>query len=64
MNPLYAQLGISQEVYDYCREIELGLKERFQKFDETAEYNQMKVLLAMQKNRVSEECFNGSSGYG
>ena len=35
-----------------------------QQFDKTAEYNQMKVLLAMQKNRVSEECFGSSSGYG
>ena len=41
----------------FCHEIEESLKERFEQFDKTAEYNQMKVLLAMQKNRVSEECF-------
>ena len=28
------------------------------------EYNQLKVIAAMQKNRVSAECFNASSGYG
>ena len=64
MKEMYAQLGISSEVYDFGHKIEESLKERFEKFDKTAEYNQMKVLLAMQKNRVSEECFGSSSGYG
>ena len=64
MKELYEQLGISSQVYDFCHEIEESLKERFEQFDKTAEYNQMKVLLAMQKNRVSEECFGSSSGYG
>ena len=44
--------------------VEDSLKERFEKFDKTAEYNQMKVIRAMQKNRVSEACFGASSGYG
>ena len=64
MKQMYEQLGISREVYDFCAEIEASLKERFEEFDRKAEYNQMKVLLAMQKNKVSTECFNGSSGYG
>ena len=64
MKELYEQLGISSRVYDFCHEIEESLKERFIQFDKTAEYNQMKVLLAMQKNKVSEECFGSSSGYG
>ena len=64
MKELYEQLGISSQVYDFCHEIEESLKDRFEQFDKTAEYNQMKVLLAMQKNRVSEECFGSSSGYG
>ena len=50
MKEMYAQLGISSEVYDFGHKIEESLKERFEKFDKTAEYNQMKVLLAMQKN--------------
>lgn len=29
-----------------------------------AEFNQLKVIKAMQKNRVSTECFNSSTGYG
>ena len=64
MKEIYEQLGISSQVYDFCHEIEESLKDRFEQFDKTAEYNQMKVLLAMQKNRVSEECFGSSSGYG
>ena len=64
MKELYEQLGISSRVYDFSHEIEESLKERFIQFDKTAEYNQMKVLLAMQKNKVSEECFGSSSGYG
>ena len=64
MKEMYAQLGISSEVYDFGHKIEESLKERFEKFDKTAEYNQMKVLLAMQKNKVSAECFGISSGYG
>ncbi len=52
------------EVYDFGHKIEESLKERFEKFDKTAEYNQMKVLLAMQKNKVSAECFQASTGYG
>lgn len=61
---MYEQLGISSEVYDFGVQIEASLKERFQKFDEVAEYNQMKVLLAMQKNKVNADCFQSSSGYG
>lgn len=64
MRELYRQLGISSRVYEYGQEIEASLEERFREFDRTAEYNQMKVLLAMRKNRVSAECFQSSSGYG
>lgn len=64
MKELYEQLGISSRVYEFGKEVEASLAKRFAEFDRTAEYNQMKVLLAMQKNRVSEECFGASSGYG
>ena len=56
--------GISEKVYDYSENIIAGLKERFEKIDETAEYNQMKVINAMQKNHVAEMHLNGTSGYG
>ena len=61
---MYEQLGISAHVWAYGQKIEQSLKERFRQFDETAEYNQLKVIKAMQENRVSEGCFNYVSGYG
>ena len=64
MQRQYEQLGICKEVYEFGSRIEDRLKERFQKLDETAEFNQAKVLHAMQELRVSAECFNMSSGYG
>ena len=61
---LYESLGISRKVLDFCQPVEEALKERFSKIDETAEYNQLKVLGAMQKNRVAEEHLGSSTGYG
>lgn len=60
----YKQLGISEEVYAFGKKIEDRLTERFQKVDEIAEFNQLKVIQAMQERRVSEACFNYASGYG
>lgn len=60
----YAEVGISDKVYDFTQSIYQSLEERFRKIDEVCEYNQLKVLDAMHKNRVSEACFMGSSGYG
>ena len=64
MREMYERLGISSQVYDFGQTIIKDLRERFDKIDETAEYNQMKVLAAMQKNRVSEACLGTSTGYG
>lgn len=61
---MYKKLGISSEVFAFGQEVEASLKERFAAIDKTAEYNQLKVIQAMQENRVSAECFNGTSGYG
>lgn len=60
----YKEAGISEKVYGFCSKIEAGLKERFEAIDRTAEYNQMKVLRAMQKHKVSAGCFESSTGYG
>ena len=57
-------MGISDEVFSFGDEILNSLKDRFQRIDETAEYNQMKVLKAMQENQVSEACLLGTTGYG
>ena len=61
---IFQDLGISKEVYEYGKEIEASLKERFDEIDKVAEYNQLKVINAMQEARVSEQCFNYASGYG
>lgn len=60
----YKALGISKAVYEFGEKIERSLKARFEEIDRIAEYNQMKVLRAMQENRVSAECFQSTSGYG
>ena len=64
MKNMYREMGISEAVLDFSNDILAGLKERFEKIDEVAEYNQMKVLHAMQKNQVSEMHLETSSGYG
>lgn len=60
----YKTLGIDEKVFDYCNSIERSLSERFASIDKICEINQMKVLHAMQKNRLAEAHFAGSSGYG
>lgn len=64
LNEIYQNMGISEEVLRVGNQIETELKERFEQFDAIAEYNQLKVIHAMQKNRVSAECFNYADGYG
>ncbi len=61
---MYSTLGISPAVYSYGEQILEKLRERFTVIDQVAEYNQAKVLAAMQKNRVSAACFAATSGYG
>ncbi len=61
---MYKALGISDAVVDFGEKILSDLEERFKKIDENAEYNQLKVLKAMQDNKVSEACLLGTTGYG
>ena len=64
LEAMYEGLGITPAVQKFCTEIEAQLKERFEAIDETAEYNQMKVLKAMQEARVSDIHFAATTGYG
>ena len=64
MNEMYRQLGVSPAVYDFGEKILGGLRERFAEIDAAAEYNQCKVLSAMQKNRVNATHFAATTGYG
>ena len=61
---MYREMGIRNSVVNLGKEIEATLKERFDTIDEIAEYNQLKVVHAMQKNHVSAACFEYASGYG
>lgn len=64
MDAMYEQLGIERKVLEFGKEIEGLLFERFAAIDETAEYNQLKVIKAMQDNRVSDIHFAATTGYG
>ena len=64
MNTIYNEMGIRETVLSFGKNIEKNLKDRFEKIDEIAEYNQLKVIKAMQDNRVSAGCFNYASGDG
>ena len=61
---LYNGMGISDAVYNYGQDALKKLEERFAEIDKIAEYNQAKVISAMQKNRVSATCFAATTGYG
>ena len=61
---MYKQMGISEEVYEFSEKIWNSLSDRFAQIDAVSEYNQLKVIGAMQKNRVSEACLLGTTGYG
>ena len=64
LEAMYESMGISREVYEAGGRVQERLRGRFMKIDETAQYNQLKVLKAMQDARVSEACLLGTTGYG
>ena len=64
LQELYNSIGISPAVYAYGERTIEKLTERFAEIDKIAEYNQTKVIAAMQKNRVSAACFAATTGYG
>lgn len=57
-------LGISRPVFEFSASVLEGLTDQFEEIDRTAEFNQMKVLWAMQKNKVAQMHLNGTTGYG
>lgn len=64
LNEIYRELGISDAVLSFSNNIIEKLKPRFEEIDSIAEFNQAKVINAMQKNRVNATCFAGTTGYG
>lgn len=61
---MYGRLGISRAALNIAKEAENALEQRFKEIDDVAEYNQAKVLSAMQKHRVNAACFAATTGYG
>ena len=64
LKEMYSRMGIEEEVYEYGEAVLEKLESRFRKIDENAEYNQLKVVKAMQDCQVSEACLLGTTGYG
>ncbi len=64
MEQMYRELGISRQVYEYGEEILKGLQERFEEIDKVAEYNQLKVIGALQSEQISDAHFAATTGYG
>ena len=54
---MYTALGITPAVHRFGEEVLAGLRARFDEIDRVAEYNQCKVIGAMQKNRVDATHF-------
>ncbi len=61
---IYLHNGISEEVYQIGEKILGDLKDTFQDIEQIAEINQIKVIGAFQKNKVSDSDFSPSTGYG
>ncbi len=64
MQDMYSAFGIDGRVKEICEKALADLRDTFAEIDATAEFNQCKVLSAMQKNRVAATHFAASSGYG
>lgn len=56
--------NIDERLLKIAEQAEEMCYDTFKKIEDTASYNGAKVLAAFQKNRVSEPCFYGSTGYG
>lgn len=61
---LINKYGIRKDIIDYVRRCEEALRDKFQRLDEIREYNQYKVIAALQKNKISDSHFSWNTGYG
>lgn len=56
--------GLDEETFELSNEVMEDIKEQFDKIKEIREYNQYKVLRAMQRANLSDNHFNWTTGYG
>lgn len=61
---MYLSLGVSEKVLAFGEAVLEELKPRFAEIEQIAELNQVKVIAAMQENRVNATHFAASTGYG
>lgn len=64
INILCKQFGLEREIIDFINTKEELIKDKFKELDEIKEYNQYKVIKAMQDNRLSSTDFYWTTGYG
>ena len=61
---LKTAFGVDDKVTSFCDDVLSEISDRLKNADENAEYNQLKVLAAFQKEKISAEHLTGSTGYG
>ncbi|MBP2025524.1 aminotransferase class I/II-fold pyridoxal phosphate-dependent enzyme [Peptoniphilus stercorisuis] len=61
---LFNSYNIDEKVVDYVNNLESELHEKFDALSLISEYNQVKILKAMQDNRLAATDFNWTTGYG
>ncbi len=61
---MYKEFGINEEIIELSKKVEEEIKEEFSKIQEICEYNSLKVLNAMQNNKISDVHFGSTTGYG
>ena len=63
-NFILENFKIDKNVLDYALKCEKEIENKFDEIDRITEYNQLKVLKAMQKNKLSDAHFASTTGYG
>lgn len=61
---LLRKYGIKKEIFELSKSVDEDIKEQFDRMKEIREYNQLKVLNAMQEANLSDNHFNWTTGYG
>ncbi|MHC6179863.1 methionine gamma-lyase family protein [Clostridium sp. JNZ X4-2] len=61
---LKSRYKIDKKIIDLYEKTLNDVKDQFEYYDEIREYNQIKVLDALQQEKISESHFTNSSGYG
>ena len=64
LNILHSEYKVNPKILDSLQQAAEYCKPMFQAVEDIAEYNQVKVLQAFQKNGVSDFHLQGSTGYG